>query len=103
MNKQYVALPDPTWERTTRGDLFQYVTPSMPGKFYFNLLIFGCPVGVGGGGGGLWHRMSVKSNDGGGGAIQQGQLLCYKYNCCLCFFGIVWSFRILIWEGSFSM
>ncbi len=39
-------------------------------------------------------RMSVKSNDGGGGgggggAIQRGQLLCYKYHCCLCFFGIV--------------
>ncbi len=30
--------------------------------------------------------MSVKSNDGGGGAIQRGQLLCYKYHCCLVFF-----------------
>ncbi len=31
--------------------------------------------------------MSVKSNDGGGGAaIQRGQLLCYKCHCCLVFF-----------------
>ncbi len=31
--------------------------------------------------------MSVKSNDGEGeGAIQRGQLLCYKYHCCLVFF-----------------
>ncbi len=30
--------------------------------------------------------MSVKSNDGGGGAIQRGQLLCYKYHCCLVIF-----------------
>ncbi len=30
--------------------------------------------------------MSVKSNDGGGGAIQRGQLLYYKYHCCLVFF-----------------
>ncbi len=103
MNKQYVALPDPTWERTNSGGLFRSVTSSMPGKFHFNLLIFGCLVGGWGGGGGYGTRMSVKSNDGGGGAIQRGQLLCYKYHCCLCFFGIVWRFRILTWEGSFSM
>ncbi len=35
--------------------------------------------------------MSVKGNDGGGGGggwilIQRGQLLCYEYHCCLCFF-----------------
>ncbi len=91
MNKQYVALLNPTWERTNSGGLFRSVTSSMLGKFHFNLLIFGCPDGGGGGGGG------------GGEAIQRGQLLCYKYHCCLCFFGIVWRFRILTWEGSFSM
>ncbi len=53
MNKQYVALPriQPGRERT-RGGLFRTVTSPMPGKFHFNLLIFGCPVGGGGGGGG---------------------------------------------------
>ncbi len=49
MDKQYVALPDPTWERTNSGGLFRSVKSSMPGKFHFNLLIFGCPVGGGGG------------------------------------------------------
>ncbi len=34
------------------GGLFRSVTSSMPGKFHFNLLIFGCPVG----GGRLWHK-----------------------------------------------
>ncbi len=50
MDKQYVALPDPTWERTNSGGLFRSVTSSMLGKFHFNLLIFGCSVGGGGGG-----------------------------------------------------
>ncbi len=67
MNKQYVALPDPTWERTNSGGLFRSVKSSMLGKFHFNLLIFGCPVGGGGGGGDYGTRMSVKSNDGEGG------------------------------------
>ncbi len=48
MDKQYVALPDPTWEGTNSGGLFRSVTSSMPGEFHFNLLIFGCPVGGGG-------------------------------------------------------
>ncbi len=43
MNKQYVALPDPTWEGTKSVGLFRSVTSSMPGKFHFNLLIFECP------------------------------------------------------------
>ncbi len=38
-----------------------------------------------------------------GGAIQRGQLLCHKYHCYLCFFGIVWRLRIQTWEGSFSL
>ncbi len=46
------------------GGLFQSVTSSMPGKFHFNLLIFGCPVGVGGGGGG---GGGVGGGGGGGG------------------------------------
>ncbi len=50
------------------GSLFRSVTSSMPGKFHFNLLIFGCPVGGGrGGGGGDGTRCQLKSNDGGGG------------------------------------
>ncbi len=37
--------------------------------------------------GGYGTRMSVKSNDGGGGgSIQRGQLLCYKCHCCPVFF-----------------
>ncbi len=48
MDKQYVALPDPTWEGTNSGGLFRSVTSSMPGEFHFNLLIFVCPVGGGG-------------------------------------------------------
>ncbi len=45
-----------------------------------------------GGGGGYGTRMSVKSNDGGGGgAIQRGQLLCYKYHCCLVFFLVLYG------------
>ncbi len=49
------------------GGLFRSVTSSMPGKFHFNLLVFGCPVGGGG-----WGNSAR-------------QLLCYKYHCCLCF------------------
>ncbi len=45
MDKQYVVLSDLTWERTNSGGLFRSVTSSMPGKFHFNLLVFGCPVG----------------------------------------------------------
>ncbi len=58
MDKQYVALPDFTWERTNSGGLFRSVTSSMPGKFHFNLLIlliFVCPVG-----GGLWYKNSER-------------------------------------------
>ncbi len=56
-----------------------------------------------GGRGGYGTRMSVKSNDGGGGA-QFSEASCYVTNVIvvLCFFGIVWRFRIL-WEGSFSL
>ncbi len=72
-------------------------------RWKHKLLDFAFPARAwGGGGGGEGEgggvdgtRMSVKSNDGGGGAIQRGQLLCYKYHCCLCYFGIVWRFRIL--------
>ncbi len=35
MDKQYVSLPDTTWERTNSGGLFQSVTSSMPGKLNF--------------------------------------------------------------------
>ncbi len=67
------------------GGLFRSVTSSMPGKFHFNLLVFGCPVG--GGGGGQFSEAAV---------VLQISLLSV-------FFGIVWRFRVLTWEGSLSM
>ncbi len=84
VDKQYVTLPDPTWERTNSGSLFRSMTSSMLDKSNFIST--------------YWY-LGVQL---GGRAIQRGQLLCYKYHC-LCFFGIVWRFRILTWEGSFSL
>ncbi len=40
--------------------------------------------------------MSVKSNDGGGGGKSARPAV-------MVFYGIVWRFRILTWEGSFSL
>ncbi len=94
MDKQYVALPDPTWERTNSGGLFRSVTSSMPGKFHFNSLIFGCPVG-GLGEGGYGTRMSVKSNDGGEG----GQFS--EASCCVTNIIVVCVFLVL-YGGSGS-
>ncbi len=55
-------------------------------------------------GDGYGTRMSVKSNDGGGGG-QFSEASCYVTNIIVVcvFFGIVWRFRILTWEGSFSL
>ncbi len=35
VDKQYVAVPDTTWERTNSGGLFRSMTSSMPGMLNF--------------------------------------------------------------------
>ncbi len=80
------------------GCLFRSVTSSMPGKLNFisTYWYLGVQLGLGLGGG-----LSVKSNDGGGGR----EASCYVTNIIVvCVFLVLYGrFRILTWEGSFSL
>ncbi len=91
------------------GGLFRSVTSSMPGKlnfisnyWYLGVQLWYKNVSGDGGGGVMVQECQWKVMTGEGGQFSEAS--CYVTNIIvvLCFFGIVWRFRIL-WEGSFSL